>query len=68
MDSAIVSNYGPPPTDEDEQWIQAASDAVDDLLDMETAPWWRRMLNYPAFIALTGAQVVRRRWDEWRAR
>jgi hypothetical protein len=58
-------SYGPPPTDEDEARMQAFSDAVDDLADIEPSPWWRRLLHYPAFVALAGAQVVRARWDEW---
>lgn len=62
-----MSNYGPPPSDKDEAWMQAFSDAVEHMYDPEPAPWWRRALHYPAFIALAGAQVVRRRWAEWRA-
>jgi hypothetical protein len=58
-------SYGPPPTDEDEAWMQAASDAVDTLLDREATPLWRRVLHYPAFAVLAGAQIARRRWDEW---
>lgn len=59
-------SYGPPPTPEEERQIQAFSDAVDGLL--KPAPLWRCVLHYPCFIALAGAQVVVRRWDEWRAR
>jgi hypothetical protein len=48
-----------PPTDEELEALKALSDRR-----------WRlaRMLHYPCFVVLAGAQVVRSRWDEWRAR
>lgn len=46
-------SYGPPPTDEELEALQALG-------------VWRwhlaRLLHYPCFIVLAGAQVLRRRW------
>lgn len=46
---------------------QALSDALDEA-QAQQMPWWRRAIALPCFLALAGAQVVRRRAREWRGK
>jgi len=48
-----MSNYTPPPTDEELEQIKPLGG-------------WRWMMAYPCFVVLAAGQVVRRRWAKLR--
>jgi hypothetical protein len=44
----------------------AAIDQGIDEYQAQQRPWWLRVFDLPCFVVLAGAQVVQRRWAEWR--
>lgn len=53
-----------PPSEDKLEHFEALLNAIADI----ERPWWRKVVDFPRFLVLAIAQLVRRRWEEWRSR